>query len=74
MSIILPEPEPEVMYCHAQTYRATRDNPAEYCTNEVEDYGDLCPQHEEDDRSDELYDRYLDEKYERENYPEDFGD
>jgi hypothetical protein len=49
----------EPIYCPAQTYRQTRDNPAEYCENEVEDYGDLCPEHEEDDRSDEAYDNYL---------------
>jgi hypothetical protein len=51
------------IYCHAQTYRATRDNPAEFCTNEVEDYGDLCSVHDEDDRSDELYEQYLESKY-----------
>ena len=52
------------IYCPAQTYRATRDSPAEYCTNEVADYGDLCPVHDEDDRADELYDAYLDSLYE----------
>jgi len=52
------------IFCPAQTYRATRDTPAEYCENEVEDYGDLCPEHDEDDRSDELYDAWLESKYE----------
>ena len=49
----------ETIYCPAQTYRQTRDNPAEYCENEVEDYGSLCPEHEEDDRADEAYENYL---------------
>ena len=53
----------EVIYCPAQTYRATRDSPAEFCGNEVEDYGDLCPEHDEGDRVDEMYERYLDSKY-----------
>ena len=47
------------IYCPAQTYRQTRDTPAEYCENEVEDYGDLCPEHNEDDRADADYDNYL---------------
>ena len=51
------------IYCPAQTYRATLDSPAEHCENEVEDYGDLCPEHEEDDRSDELYEAWLESKY-----------
>lgn len=50
------------IYCPAQTYRQTRDSPAEYCENEVADYGDLCSEHEEDDRADEAYDRYLQDK------------
>ena len=57
--VILPEPTPEVIYCAAQTYRQTRDSPAEYCENEVADYGDLCPKHDEDDRADADYDNYL---------------
>ena len=64
MSIILPEPKPEVIYCHAQTYPATPFEPREFCENEVSDYGDLCDRHEEDDRADYLYDAYLDSKYE----------
>jgi hypothetical protein len=51
------------IYCPAQTYRATRDSPAEFCENEVEDFGDLCAVHDEDDRSDELYEAWLESKY-----------
>lgn len=47
------------IFCPAQTYRQTRDSPAEYCENEVEDYGDLCPIHEDEDRSDADFDNYL---------------
>jgi hypothetical protein len=49
----------EPILCPAQTYRQTRDLPAEYCENEVEDYGDLCARHDEDDRANEAYDNYL---------------
>jgi hypothetical protein len=56
----------EPIYCPAQTYRATRDSPAEFCENEVDDYGDLCSEHDEDDRSDELYEQYLESKYDDE--------
>lgn len=45
----------EPIYCPAETYRQTRDNPAEYCEEEVENEGDLCSRHEADDRDD--YDR-----------------
>ena len=51
------------IFCHAQTCRATRDSPAEFCETEVEDYGDLCAVHDEDDRADELYEQYLESKY-----------
>ena len=54
----------EPILCPAQPYQATRDSPAEFCENEVDDYGDLCPEHEEDDRSDELYEAWLESKYE----------
>jgi len=37
--------------------------PASYCEVEVEQEGDLCDRHDEDDRADELYDAYLDSKY-----------
>jgi hypothetical protein len=49
----------EVIYCPAQTYRGNRFEPAEYCENEVSDYGDLCDRHDEDDRSDADYEDYL---------------
>ena len=52
------------IFCHAQTYRATRDSPAELCETEVDDYGMLCSVHDEDDRADELYEQYLESKYE----------
>jgi hypothetical protein len=54
----------EVILCPAQTYRQTRDEPAEYCETEVEEYGDYCPAHEEDDRSDELYEAWKEARYE----------
>lgn len=54
----------EPIYCPAQTYRATRDSPAEFCEEEVEDYGDLCPKHDEDDRSDELYEAWKESRHE----------
>ena len=53
----------EPILCPARTYPATRDSPAEHCENEVEDYGDLCAVHDEDDRADDLYDAYLDSLY-----------
>jgi hypothetical protein len=59
----------ETFYCPEQTFAGRMyddPQPAEHCENEVDNEGDLCPQHDEDDRSDELYDRYLDEKAERE--------
>ena len=68
----------EPIYCPAQTYASTRLEQAEYCTEEVADYGDLCARHDEDDRADELYEAYLESKHEREtdpeNYYRDFGD
>ena len=51
------------IYCHAVTYRATRETPEEHCENEVDDYGMLCAVHDEDDRSDELYEAWLESKY-----------
>jgi len=60
----------EPILCPARTYPATRDSPAEHCENEVEDYGDLCAVHDEDDRADELYEQYLESKYEEtDHYP-----
>jgi hypothetical protein len=55
----------DLIYCPAQTYRQTRDTPAEYCENEVDDYGDLCSVHDADARMDDDYDRYLDAKEDR---------
>lgn len=49
----------EPIYCSAQTYHATRDNPAEWCEELVDEHGDLCPIHEEADRADADYDNYL---------------
>jgi hypothetical protein len=65
------------IFCPRQVRAATREEPAEMCMNEVDEYGDLCPEHDEDDRADELYDAYLEAKYEREHNPDyytDFGD
>lgn len=47
------------IYCAAQTYPATRDNPAEYCQNDVPAEGDLCGEHDAEDRSDADYENYL---------------
>ena len=58
-----PLSDQEPIYCPAQTYRTTRDSPAEFCETEVDDYGDLCSIHDEDDRSDELYEAWLESKY-----------
>ena len=40
---------PEPIYCPAQTRPARMyvdPEPAEYCENEVEDYGDYCADHD----------------------------
>lgn len=63
MSIILPEPQPEVIYCPAMTYPRTPFEPAEFCENEVADWGDLCPTHEEEDRGDEAYENWKESRY-----------
>ena len=47
------------IFCSAQTYRATRDTPAEYCENEVFEEGELCSEHDAADRADADYDDYL---------------
>jgi hypothetical protein len=57
------KPAPDPIYCPAQTYRQTRDEPAEYCTEEVADHGDLCSKHDEDDRSDADYEAYKESRY-----------
>lgn len=49
----------EPIYCPAQTYPQTPFEPADYCTNEVDDYGDLCSIHDAEDRADADYDNYL---------------
>ena len=53
----------EPILCPARTYPATPFEPAEYCTNEVADYGDLCPVHDSEARAEDDYDRYLDSKH-----------
>lgn len=50
------------IFCPAQTYRQTRDEPAEYCMTEVASEGDLCGIHDADARMDDEYDRYLQDK------------
>jgi hypothetical protein len=54
---------PEQILCPAQTYRQTREQPGEWCEEEVAEYGDLCPKHDEDDRADEAYDAYKESRY-----------
>ena len=41
-------PDDEVFYCSAETYRQTRETPAEHCENEVDNEGDLCSAHDDD--------------------------
>ncbi len=58
---------PDPLYCPAQTYRGSRLEPSEYCEELVESDGDFCPAHEEEDRSDDEYERYReDARYDRE--------
>jgi hypothetical protein len=54
----------DTIYCPAQTYRQTRDSPAEYCENEVTDYGDFCATHDAEDRSDADYEQFLEDQRE----------
>jgi hypothetical protein len=45
-------PEPETFYCPAQTFAGRRyidPEPPEYCETEVENEGEYCPAHEEQD-------------------------
>lgn len=51
------------IYCTAQTYRATRESPAEFCENEVDDEGDLCADHDEQERATEAYENLKDSRY-----------
>ena len=50
------------IYCPAQTYRATRETPAEYCENEVTEEGELCGVHDAEARAEDDYDLYLQSK------------
>jgi hypothetical protein len=48
--------------CPAQTSAGrlhVDPEPPSYCEVEVEDYGDLCPDHDADARMDDDYDNYL---------------
>jgi len=54
----------EPIYCPAQTFRGNRFEPSEYCETEVADYGDLCSQHDAEDRADADYEAHR----ERERY------
>jgi hypothetical protein len=55
----------ETIYCPAQTYRATREQPGEWCENEVSEEGDLCSTHDADARMDDDYDMYLQSREDR---------
>lgn len=51
----------EAFYCGVETRAASMyvdPEPAEFCEEEVENQGDLCTRHEEDDRADADYDDY----------------
>ena len=50
------------IFCPAQTYRATRETPAEFCENEVFEEGELCSVHDAEARCEDDYDRYLQSK------------
>lgn len=50
------------IYCPAQTYARTRFEPAEFCEEEVANYGDFCPAHEEVDRSDDDWERFREDQ------------
>ena len=47
------------IYCAAQTFRGTRETPAEYCETEVDSEGDLCSDHDANDHMDDEYERFL---------------
>ena len=66
-----------VIYCPAQAHPGSfyiDPTPPEYCENEVESEGDLCPEHDAEDRADDDYDRYLEDKAEREADPDYYTD
>ena len=50
--------------CGVQTrgVRYVDPEPAEYCMTEVANEDDLCPAHEEDDRSDDAYERFREDQ------------
>lgn len=50
----------EPIYCTAQTFAGNRFEPREYCTNQVDDYGDLCAEHDAAARMEDEYERRLD--------------
>lgn len=54
----------EPIYCPVQTYRQTRETPAEYCENEVKDYGDLCSEHDAEGRAEADYEDYREARLE----------
>ena len=65
-----------IYYCPVQTFagRMFEDpEPPGFCWNEVENEGDLCPEHDDGD-DDFDYDRYLEEKAEREADPDYYTD
>lgn len=56
----------EVFYCAAETYRATRYQPAEYCENEVDEEGDYCRScqaYEDGPDPDDARDAWLESRY-----------
>jgi len=53
----------EKIYCTAQTYAATRLEQAEFCETEVDEPGDLCELHDEQDRADEAYEAWKESRY-----------
>jgi len=54
----------EPIYCPVQTHAGSINyGPPEWCENEVESYGDLCPVHDSEARADDDYDRYLESKH-----------
>lgn len=56
------EEEQSVYRCGFRTHVASLNGPEEFCENEVEHEGDLCPAHEEPD-DDYDYERHRDAKY-----------
>jgi hypothetical protein len=46
------------IYCPAQTFAGTYVEPAEYCETEVDDYGDMCERHDEEDRAAAAYEAW----------------